>query len=178
MPSDIEDLVSQWFANAARWQQAHYESAKRYRKLHVLLGSASVALSAVAGTAVFANLGEHGSPGAQAIAGSVVLIVAVLAALQTFLHFEQLAERHRSTGAAYGAIRRDIDLHLHRGDLAEPWIDETLRRLDRLSEAAPEIPPRLWRRLEPPHGLHVQRLSPPPRPGSEESSRTPERPSS
>jgi hypothetical protein len=77
------------------------------------------------------------------------LLAAVLAALQTFLKFGEIAEKHRAAGARYGAVRRELEHRSalqHAGDKAE-WLDQVRTRIDSLAEDSPEVSSRMWRRL-------------------------------
>ena len=75
-----------------------------------LLGVPSVALSAAAGTALFATLQKKStSVGLRLAIGLVSVLAGVLAALQTFLGYGERADRHRAAASAYGAVRREIE---------------------------------------------------------------------
>jgi hypothetical protein len=67
---------------------------------------------------VFATFNETPSRLAKLVVGTVSILAAVLAAIQTFLSYGQLTERHRTAAARYASSRRTIEVALTRHDAA------------------------------------------------------------
>lgn len=148
-PATREELIDDWYRRARESQFAHYEAAKPLGRANIRLGVPSVVLSAIVATSVFASLEAETSDGLRILVGSISVIAAVLSALQTFLRFSERAEKHRSTGGRYGAIRRQIEQLRSQG---QPYDDESIdgirQQFDAISEEAPEISARTWKKVE------------------------------
>jgi type II secretory pathway pseudopilin PulG len=110
-------------------------------------------LTAATGTALFATLSkDHASQTLRLVLGLVSVLAAVLAALQTFLGFGQRADKHRTTAAAYGSIRREIEQYQALGpssrDQLEQMMAKLRSRLDEVSGSAPDLPNRSWAKAQ------------------------------
>lgn len=73
----------------------------------------------------------------------------------TFLRFSERSEKHRLSGARYAAIAREVEQQFNLSDgsnsPSSEFLDSIRRRLDSLGEAAPSIPPRIWKMAESRH---------------------------
>lgn len=137
----LGNLVLEWQGHAERAHQCHYEASLFYERLFLSLGIPVIILSAfTGGSEVLGLLGEN-------VAGVISLCVAVLAGLQTFLKYSQLAERHRTAGARYGSVKRSIEevkiLLAEAAEDAKAQVHEIKNSLDSLALESPEIPERL-----------------------------------
>ena len=82
---------------------------------------------------------------------SLLYLAAILAALQTILNFEKRATRHRTAGARYNAIRREIlqllatikEFREKPNDVLTPL----RRQIDSFAEDSPQPPNRIWNRV-------------------------------
>jgi hypothetical protein len=73
----------------------------------------------------------------------------LLSSLQTFLRFSERAEKHRAVAARYGSLRREIEVLQAGGDPYDPMKIDSLRdKLDSISNEAPELTERTWKRTE------------------------------
>ena len=86
---DLRLLILTWYRRARLAQLAHAKAASRARSGSLLLGIPTVALGAVVGSAIFATINEAPRKEWQIAAGLLSLIVAVLAAFQTFLRLDE-----------------------------------------------------------------------------------------
>lgn len=151
----VSPLFGRWRKRARQNQQSHWEEARRYEHANYLLGIPTVILSAVVGTSVFAALQKQVSFSIQITVGALSILVAVLAALQTFLGFSKRAEQHRTVAASYGAVRRRMEtigtlpLSL-RGDPLET-VREIQAELDNLAKTAPTISKKVFQKTEARH---------------------------
>lgn len=144
----VSQLLADWHRRVYAAQSAHYASADLFRKLNYAVGVPAIVFSSIVGTAIFAGL-EKDSPRAFVIAGASI-VAAVLAGLQTFLRFSERASQHANAADWYSAIRRDIEEILHlpekcRGT-AKDCLDEVRKEMNRVSQDAPELSVRFWRR--------------------------------
>jgi hypothetical protein len=143
-PATPEDMLRNWAEFARLRQHGHFVAGRRLQLLHRLLGVPVVILSTIVGTTVFASL-EHESLGrvARIVVGSISVVSAVLASIQTFLRLAERSEHHLSCAGRYAAIRRQIDqVLLLRSNNAEEFragIKEINEKLDGVQAEEPTI---------------------------------------
>ena len=106
----IPELITLWHRRNQRVQLAHYESARKFHRMHLALGLPAIAVSTVVGTAVFASISEAPHPLVQLLAGLLSVTAAVLSGLQTFLKYPELAEKHRLAAAKFANLTHRIEL--------------------------------------------------------------------
>jgi len=142
----VLSLLRDWQYRAALSQEAHYARATRLAAYNTWLGVPVVALTTFVATSVFATLTENVRTELRIIVGTISALAAVLASLQTFLRFQERAEKHRASAELWAAIRREIDemLALHPDYLAERsdpkrYLDDLRRRMDEVSAQSLEI---------------------------------------
>ncbi len=137
------ELLEEWHLRATAAQFGHQTRSATTRTLYLLLGVPVVALTTLVGTSVFATFNETPSQRAKLIVGSVSILAAVLAAIQTFLSYGQLTERHRTAAARYASCRRSIEVALARHDASA--VDRIRLEMDKVGAASPQIGDRVWR---------------------------------
>lgn len=147
----VLSLLRDWQERAAVSQDAHYVIATRLGRYNLLFGIPVVVFATVVGTSVFATLQENVDAGWRIAIGIVSVLAAVLASLQTFLRFQERAEKHRAAAELWAAIRREIDqmLALHPEYLAErsdpkQYLDQLRSRMGEVSSQSPEIGDKDW----------------------------------
>src|SRR6266481_6908548 len=108
---DIADLLRHWRFRVHRVQRGHYIAGRRYDRMHLVLGVPAVGLSAVVGTAIFSSL-SAANPDVRwtIVVGLLSIASVVLTALQTFLRYSELAERHKIAGARFADLKHRIEL--------------------------------------------------------------------
>ncbi len=151
----VLSLLREWQERAAVSQDAHYVIATRLSRSNLMFGVPVVVLATVVGTSVFATLQEQVASGWRIAIGVVSVLAAVLASLQTFLRFQERAEKHRAAAELWASIRREIDqmLALHPEYLAErsdpkAYLDQLRRRMGEVSAQSPEIGDKDWARAQ------------------------------
>jgi len=153
-------LLREWNDRAGATAETHYAISARLSRLNVRLGIPVVVLTTFVGTSVFATLERHVDLSWKILIGTVSVLAAVLASLQTFLRFAERAEKHRAAAEEWSSIRREISemLALHpdylatRGD-PKDYLDRLRRRMDRIAAQSPEMGDRAWSRAEERYGL-------------------------
>ncbi len=142
----VLDLLRNWQRRAALSQEAHYSRSSRLSMYNTWLGVPVVALTTFVATSVFATLTEDVNTELRILVGTISALAAVLASLQTFLRFQERAEKHRASAELWASIRREIDemLALHPEYLAERsdpkrYLDDLRRRMDEVSAQSLEI---------------------------------------
>ncbi len=147
-----ELLITDWFRRVRESQRVHYECGTRFSRLNYLLGIPTIILTAAVGTAVFASVDMAAAGKGRIVVGLVSILAAVLASLQTFLGFAQRADRHRTAGAGYGAIRRSLE-YFKTFPPSDPsefqrLVSDIKKQMDALAESAPEVPARMKRKID------------------------------
>ncbi|MFL0811210.1 MAG: SLATT domain-containing protein [Agarilytica sp.] len=145
---ELLNLKTDWQQRAMVSQSAHYESGNYYERMFLYLGATVVSMSAIIGSAevlIPAELVEKIGPNiVKSISGTISLLIAILAGLQTFLKFSQKSEKHKLAGAKYGDVRRSLEeltLLLDKpGEEAEMALHDIKKQLDSLALESPEIP--------------------------------------
>ena len=149
-PASTEELLQDWYRRAREAQFAHYEAAKPLSRANYNLGIPVALLSAFVGTSIFATLQKDQADIRLRIAvGIISVLAAVLSSLQTFLRLSERADRHRAAAVRYGALRRELETAIAKGG---PYEDELVagvrEKLDSISSDSPEIPARVWTKVE------------------------------
>ncbi len=124
-----------WHDRVAIMQHEHYLAALRFSHLHYWVGIPLILLTAIVGGSVFAR------PQQKRNASSRIAIemLSVLAALQTFLSYNERVEKHRMAGARYGALGWQLALMLAQ-DSDCNGLDDIGKQLDALAQESPNIP--------------------------------------
>ena len=148
----VLSLLRDWQRRAAISQEAHYARATRLADFNIWFGVPVVALATFVGTSVFATLQEDVAIELRIVVGSISVLAAVLASLQTFLRFQERAEKHRASAELWAALRREIDemLALHPEYLAErsdpkEYLDDLRRRMDEARRSRSRSASATWR---------------------------------
>jgi hypothetical protein len=136
MPTD--ELLRDWHKRAQASQHAHYRTTRHLSKVNYRLGLPAGLLSAIVGTSIFVSLEKAPSITVRIIFGMISITAAALSAAQTYLRFAERAEKHRSAGAAYGALRREIEqfqaIGPTTGEQEATFVDSLRKRFDELVE--------------------------------------------
>jgi hypothetical protein len=153
-------LAREWGKRAAAAQHAHYYLATNLRRRNLALGIPVVILSAIVGTSLFASLAastESFPLGLRLAVGTVSLIAAVLAAIQTFLRFAERSERHAQAADWCSAIRREIDellaLQADKRGESKRTLDGLRKEFNKAGQTYPEIGETTWARFAPTFGV-------------------------
>ena len=135
---------------AQKKSNAHYRMSETAKARHNQLGIPVTVATTVVGTAIFATINSPTqSIWIQVAAGLLSLAAAVLAALQTFFNFSDVASQHKDAAASYEATRHQLDWFIlsNARFQAESNLDEPLKALreiaaglDEVAKKAPSIP--------------------------------------
>jgi fatty acid desaturase len=106
---DKIELLSTWRQAIRVCHKAHVRSAAILQRRNRAFGIPVVILSTIAGTAAFATLESAPALWIKILVGLLSVLAAVLASLQTFLGYSELAERHKAASQRCGALRREIE---------------------------------------------------------------------
>lgn len=145
---NVETLLKDWLRRTREAQGVHYETAKQLSKRNLWFGIPVVVLSSLVGTSVFASLAKNPGVAITILVGLLSVTVVVFSSLQTFLNFSERAEKHRSVGAKYGSIRRELEeiiaTKILEGDECKTTLEGLRRRIDALAAEAPPTSAQLF----------------------------------
>lgn len=137
-----QEMLLIWYKRAESVQKCHYLASHRYDRYNYYLGVPTILITALVGTSVFASLHQNSySKNTAIFLGLISILGAIFSSLQTFLSYNERAERHRSAAVRFGALGRKLELLL--SDQVELSRDETLslkEEIDRLGVDSPKIP--------------------------------------
>jgi hypothetical protein len=150
---DKSELLRHWRFRVHRVQTGHYEAGRRYDRMHLWLGVPTLIVGTIVGTAIFASLSSATHEVFPTIlVGLLSVASAVLAGLQTFLKYSELAERHKIAGARFADIKHQIEMvavfQADSPELLESKLNEIEQRWEKIREESPNIPARIWRKIE------------------------------
>jgi hypothetical protein len=153
----INGQLARYRGDAHSSSRGHYKAADGLEAWHGRIGAPAALLSAIVATSIFATLSGDPTLGWKLATGLVSLAAAGLASLQLFFNYSEKSAQHRASGAAYAALRRELELLIIRaGDQAGPQqsdrqellgaLDRMRLRFDELADSSPLIPDRAWQR--------------------------------
>ena len=136
-----------WHSLAKVTQMAHYDAARFYSGRNVKMGIAVVIITTMVGGGLLTPFEALGTWIKIPLA-MISLLAAVLSALQTFLHFGELAEKHHNAAVGYGAVHIDIEYTKFtpfedRTKLKEV-LEDLKNRMESLEKESPDFPESIW----------------------------------
>jgi hypothetical protein len=135
-------LLEDWHFRVTRAQFGNQISADKTHIWHLLLGVPVVIFTTVVGTGAFAAINQETDNFWKVAAGTVSIVAAILASMQTFFGFGERSDRHRIAATRYASTRRSIELALTSHDAASvPFIKG---EMDRTGAASPQIDKGKW----------------------------------
>ena len=135
-------LLEDWHFRVTRAQFGHQISADKTHIWHLLLGVPVVIFTTVVGTGAFAAINQETDNFWKVAAGTISIVAAILASMQTFFGFGERSDRHRIAATRYASTRRSIELALTSHDAAAvPFIKG---EMDRTGAASPQIDTAKW----------------------------------
>jgi hypothetical protein len=148
----VEELLQKWYMRAYQSQFTHYRCVNFFSALNLLLGIPAIVLAMTVGTAVFVSLERETSGYVKIVFGLISIMAGVLSILQTFLRYSERSEKHRTTSARYGAIRRRLEYIWTLAPDDKEEISNILaginKELDHLAESSPEVPAFIFKRVK------------------------------
>lgn len=137
------ELLLAWLRRARESQFAHYAAADELSWKGHALGVPVIILTSVIGASAFASVAAEVVPTyAKIFVGALSVLAALMSGLQTFFKFSERADKHRTFGARFGAVRRELEqLHARGGNTT----DAIRQSLDTLAEEAPAVPASVYR---------------------------------
>jgi hypothetical protein len=144
-------LADRYRLRAHRQARGQYLAAKRASAMHARLGIPVVILSTAAGGSTFATLNSAPEIEWIVATGTISLVAAAMAALQTFFGFADRAEKHRAAGGQFAGLKIDLDLLMLKAGLkgvgaghAVSALESAAAKFTRLQSESPDIPDRFY----------------------------------
>ncbi|HEY3419827.1 MAG TPA: SLATT domain-containing protein [Methanomassiliicoccales archaeon] len=107
--SDEMQLVHSWLKGVKIQQIGHLRAAAYYEHMGFVLGFIVTILTVIIGSSAFVSLSSAKNDALLIVTGIISIVAAILAALQTFLKFPEIAGKHQTAGLRYGKLRHHID---------------------------------------------------------------------
>jgi hypothetical protein len=140
------EILKEYKAEAARIEEdsihsakGHYNAADRWRHVHLWIGIPNAILAAIAGLKAF--------EGSNEIAGALALIVAAVAAVNTFLNPGDRSSTHRRCAGEYLSLKNNSRIfsnisirRLSCNDEIDARFQELASKRDDLNATSPQIP--------------------------------------
>jgi hypothetical protein len=154
------NVLHEWKKRISRSHRAHNRSAAFYETWSQRLGIIATVLSTIVGTTVFATLQESAPHmGIKIILGVLSITSAVIAALQTYLRFPELAQKHGKAAIDFGGLRRRVE-SLETAPPSANELENALVALDEewkaISEKSPIITQKLYDEIDLQTGERLQ----------------------
>ncbi|OPY79674.1 MAG: hypothetical protein A4E64_00318 [Syntrophorhabdus sp. PtaU1.Bin058] len=152
IPPQCEDqLVLAWLRRARESQMAHYEMADLLSKKGRVLGVPVILLTSLIGASAFTSVASQIIPSwAKILIGLLSIAAAILSSLQTFFGYADRAEKHRTSAARFGAVRRQFEkVYAKRDKGIDSKAVETLcQELDKLAKESLHVPASIFLRVQ------------------------------
>lgn len=149
---EIIQQVNQYHKSYSIVGRAHYIAWENADKKNRWLGIPVTITTAIIGTAIFSTIQENPDVVWKIIAGLLAMLATILSALQTTLNYSELAEKYKTAGANYAALRRRLELFVLKYDENNTANkDKALEelgfindRLEELASSSPSLPDKIY----------------------------------
>lgn len=141
----IQTMLRTWCNSTAVMHFAHHRAASRYEIYDLILsGVIGAALTAIVGSAGYAQLADNADPFVQVILAILAGAAAVLTAVNIAVDFRGRAQRHHAAATAFQGLRREIeeDLVRHKTGTAKASYKHLRDTWTLALSAAPRLPAR------------------------------------
>lgn len=138
------ELLAKWKQEILVCHKAHFRAAALMQQHNRGFGIPVIVLSAVAGTTVFGTLQSQPELWVKMLVGFLSVAAAVLASLQTFLKYGELAEKHSNASLKYGALQHEVEEKEAKGGATEEYVSSVRTRWTAIDSESPSISPKLF----------------------------------
>lgn len=147
MKTEQRNLLKSWRDELRVMMRTHYELSIKIRRMNYLLGIPLILIAVLIAGYVFFTVTRDTGFWAKMTAGSLALLTAILASLQTFLKYSEQAENHRNASVRYQALFNMVEQQVAIPPKDEQtlagWCDKLRERWDELNLEAPSVPRKL-----------------------------------
>ena len=142
-----EMLIDQWRRGLRISHRAHYEAAKFYYRMHLVLSLPAVLIAALLSTTVFAQLQDSTVTWVRTAMAVLSVLTVILSSLQAALRFAERSERHKTAAVQLGEVRRELEQQLVFEHRDEAVIEKLRKKWDAADRQAPTIPSKIYNRV-------------------------------
>jgi len=146
-------LVYQWQKGVRIKHISHNRAASSFKTKYQRLGVVATVLSTLAASSIFASFADSEKIIWLITAGIISILTAVVNAINTFLSYGELAEKHRQAANGYGELRRyfeteTLDAENLKVDELKDLLEVFSQKLSELEKSVPEIPQKLYNKVK------------------------------
>ncbi len=142
-----ENILRQWGESSGCYRYMHHRAYLMYKGLSMRFTLPVIVLSAITGTANFAQeqFPENLRGMVPSVIGGLNLIAGLVATIMQFLKINELMENHKAAALSFGLLSRNIRLELalareERTTDGLEFVTRCKNEYDRLIEQSPSIP--------------------------------------
>ena len=140
------EYLKDWLFSITVLHRSHWNASRRYGQVNLWLGVSTSVCAAISGTSAFSSLT---GTGASIVTGTLGLIAAILAAVQTSLHASESSAEHKRAAIRFGKLRRELEEQLAVGvpedvDARTAWLASFRERWDAVDDESPAVPSRFF----------------------------------
>ena len=143
MKSDQKLLLQSWRKDLNILMRSHYKNSVKIRRMNYWLGVPIILISMVVASYIFFTINHNPGFWVKMMAGLLLLLSAILAALETFLKYSEQAENHRNASSRYQSLHHAVDQLMAFPPKDETalvvWCDKLRDRWDELNLEAPNV---------------------------------------
>ncbi|MEO0818139.1 MAG: SLATT domain-containing protein [Pseudomonadota bacterium] len=150
---DILETLDRYQRTYGISARGHYRNAELKNRRHFWLGVPAIVISAIVGASIFGTIEQQNvHPYWYIAAGMLSVTASVLASLQTFFSFSEMAEKHLIAARRYASIRRKTRLlklvyaerNPDQRDNALKDLEDLIEELKVIAEESPAIPDKVY----------------------------------
>jgi hypothetical protein len=134
-------LLNQWCNDVQNYKNYHNYACEFYMSWYHIVGVSKIVLATIAASSLFGNIGTNASEWLKIAQGSVVMLTAILGALQQFFNFGKLAENHNQASTCYYILYLEIskELTLSRTFGNNEFLENVHEEISNLRKTCPSI---------------------------------------
>lgn len=141
-------LARRWLERAILARDSHYKQGKVMKKRHTAIGIATCIITTVVGSSIFLSMSHSSNAVSNIIFGTLSIVAAVLAGLQTFLNLSERSEKHRATAIRFSSIVRRLEIIIYSGNnelgAIKRSLEEVRKEWDSINLDSPLAPMKVW----------------------------------
>jgi hypothetical protein len=149
LPRDAAKELQEIVTTCRIIARAHYMSAEDYGHWNEFFGITTVMLGVGSGSAILgSSQAAETSAWLKLLLGLLSVSAGIFASLQTFFGFAEKSKQHRTAGASYASLRRQIDAVLSCKQGTCQKLEEVNQQLDALAKSSPSVRDGVWQRAD------------------------------
>lgn len=134
-------LLKNWYRRIRVTQKAHYQDARRLKRINFAIGLAAILLSGFVGTKIFLSLEKSPNQTTQIITGLLSVVSASLITLQNSLNYSKKSEKHLSAARKLSLLKKRIEetlsVHSHEPKKLKKFISYVRKKWIKVTNQAP-----------------------------------------